>query len=105
MRKEGDRLIIEPVPPASFLAVLAALTRLTRIFHRSKTPHRSRSRSDAYLLDTDIVSDLVRSPQGQIAKRIAEVSETEVCKSSFRPVQSAGRCVANLHRERRLFRL
>ena len=26
MRKEGDRLIIEPVPPKSLLAVLATLT-------------------------------------------------------------------------------
>jgi antitoxin VapB len=28
MRKEGDRLIIEPAPPKSLLAVLAALTPL-----------------------------------------------------------------------------
>jgi antitoxin VapB len=28
MRKEGDRLIIEPVPPKSLLAVLATLTPL-----------------------------------------------------------------------------
>lgn len=35
----------------------------------------------AYLLDTNIVSDLVRNPQGRIATRIAEVGETEVCTS------------------------
>lgn len=35
----------------------------------------------AYLLDTNIVSDLVRNPQGRIATRIANVGETEVCTS------------------------
>ena len=34
-----------------------------------------------YLLDTMIVSDLVRNPQGRIAQRVAEVGETEVCTS------------------------
>lgn len=34
-----------------------------------------------YLLDTNILSDLVRHPQGQVAKRIAEVGEAAVCTS------------------------
>lgn len=34
-----------------------------------------------YLLDTNIVSDLVRHPQGRIALRIAEVGEAQVCTS------------------------
>jgi len=34
-----------------------------------------------YLLDTNIVSDLVRNPQGQIADRIREVGEAQVCTS------------------------
>ncbi len=34
-----------------------------------------------YLLDTNIVSDLVRNPQGQIADRIREVGEEPVCTS------------------------
>lgn len=34
-----------------------------------------------YLLDTNIVSDLVRHPQGQIAERIQKVGETQVCTS------------------------
>ncbi len=34
-----------------------------------------------YLLDTNIISDLVRRPQGQVASRIAEVSEDSVCTS------------------------
>jgi tRNA(fMet)-specific endonuclease VapC len=34
-----------------------------------------------YLLDTNIVSDLVRNPQGRIAERIREVGETQVCTS------------------------
>ena len=34
-----------------------------------------------YLLDTNILSDLLRSPQGRIAKRIAKVGEARVCTS------------------------
>jgi tRNA(fMet)-specific endonuclease VapC len=33
------------------------------------------------LLDTNIVSDLVRNPQGQSAQRIAEIGEDAVCTS------------------------
>lgn len=42
----------------------------------------SRSRSEAhYLLDTDIVSGLVRHPQVRVAQRIAAVGEDRVCTS------------------------
>jgi tRNA(fMet)-specific endonuclease VapC len=34
-----------------------------------------------YLLDTNIVSHLVRSPQGQVTRRIREVGEAQVCTS------------------------
>jgi tRNA(fMet)-specific endonuclease VapC len=34
-----------------------------------------------YLLDTNMVSDLVRNPQGAIAERIKSVGETEVATS------------------------
>lgn len=34
-----------------------------------------------YLLDTNVVSDLVRNPQGKIAKRVAAVGESQVCTS------------------------
>jgi tRNA(fMet)-specific endonuclease VapC len=34
-----------------------------------------------YLLDTNIVSDLVRNPQGRVTQRIREVGETQVCTS------------------------
>jgi tRNA(fMet)-specific endonuclease VapC len=34
-----------------------------------------------YLLDTNIVSDLVRNPQGKIAEQIFTVGETKVCTS------------------------
>jgi tRNA(fMet)-specific endonuclease VapC len=34
-----------------------------------------------YLLDTNIISDLVRNPQGKVAKRIAKVGEDNVCTS------------------------
>lgn len=34
-----------------------------------------------YLLDTSIVADLIRHPQGMIAKRIAEIGEEQVATS------------------------
>ena len=37
--------------------------------------------SRSYLLDTNIVSDLVRHPQGVVAARISETGEHEICTS------------------------
>ena len=34
-----------------------------------------------YLLDTNIVSDLVRNPQGRIARHIRKIGEGQVCTS------------------------
>jgi tRNA(fMet)-specific endonuclease VapC len=34
-----------------------------------------------YLLDTNIISDLVRNPKGRVAKRIRQVGESNVCTS------------------------
>ena len=34
-----------------------------------------------YLLDTNIVSDLIRNPQGRIAEHIRKVGEAQVCTS------------------------
>lgn len=34
-----------------------------------------------YLLDTNVISDLVRNPQGKVARRIREVGEARVCTS------------------------
>jgi len=34
-----------------------------------------------YMLDTNILSDLIRNPQGKAARRIAKVGETSVCTS------------------------
>ena len=39
------------------------------------------TKSFRYLLDTNILSDLVRQPQGAIARRIAEVGEETICTS------------------------
>lgn len=35
-----------------------------------------------YMLDTNIISDLIKNPQGKAARRIAEVGEQNVCTSS-----------------------
>lgn len=34
-----------------------------------------------YMLDTNIISDLIRNPQGKAARRIAKVGEDTVCTS------------------------
>ena len=34
-----------------------------------------------YLLDTNVISDLVRNPQGRVAQRIRGVGEAQVCTS------------------------
>lgn len=34
-----------------------------------------------YLLDTNIISDLIRNPKGKVAKHIARVGEKNVCTS------------------------
>ena len=34
-----------------------------------------------YMLDTNIVSDLIRNPQGRAAKRIAKMGENNICTS------------------------
>ena len=34
-----------------------------------------------YMLDTNIISDLIRNPQGRAAKRIAKVGEHNICTS------------------------
>lgn len=34
-----------------------------------------------YLLDTNIISDLIRNPQGKAARRIARVGEDSICTS------------------------
>jgi len=39
------------------------------------------TKSFHYLLDTNILSDLVRQPQGVIARRIAEAGEETICTS------------------------
>lgn len=35
----------------------------------------------SYMLDTNIISDLIRNPQGKAAKRIAKVGEGTICTS------------------------
>lgn len=34
-----------------------------------------------YLLDTNVVSDLIRNPEGRVAQHISEVGEAQVCTS------------------------
>ncbi|HXY98995.1 MAG TPA: type II toxin-antitoxin system VapC family toxin [Stellaceae bacterium] len=53
-----------------------------------------------YLLDTNIVSDLVRNPQGRIAGHIGDVGEAQICTSII--VAAELRYGATKRRSRRL---
>ena len=82
MRKEGATLIIEPVPPRSLLALLATLPRLDEEFPTIGDPLPEFRRAlMRYLLDTNIVSDVVRNPQGRAAEHVSRVGEAQVCTS------------------------
>ena len=82
MRKEGDKLIVEPVPPKSLLGVLATLTPLDEDFPEISDLQSARRRTlMRYLLDTNIVSELIRNPQGRVTERIREVGEAQVATS------------------------
>ena len=69
MRKEGDRLIIEPTPPKSLLALLTTLSPLDEDFppipELALDPVDLRS-----LLETNVVCDLIGNPQGRVARHI-----------------------------------
>jgi antitoxin VapB len=71
LRKDGNRLIIEPAPPRSLLALLATLQPIDEEFPPiPELPNDSAEMR--YLLDTNVVSDLVRRPQGAVAERIRQ---------------------------------
>lgn len=53
-----------------------------------------------YLLDTNIVSDLVRNPQGKVARHVRKVGEQHVCTSII--VAAELRYGADKKRSRRL---
>jgi predicted nucleic acid-binding protein len=44
-----------------------------------------------YLLDTNILSDLIRNPQGKAARRIAKVGEDGICTSIQNTARSGRR--------------
>ena len=39
------------------------------------------SQQNLYMLDTNIISDLMQHPQGEVAKQIAKVGENAICTS------------------------
>ena len=82
MRKEGDRLIIEPAPRlSSLLEYLKTLKPQTKTFLKSKASNPAGRSLMRYLLDTNIISDLVRNPEGAVAQRIAEAGHDNVLTS------------------------
>lgn len=84
MRKEGSRLIIEPAPPQSLLALLATLALVPRAFFAHSRPaSRSRRSLIRYLLDAHVASDRVRNAQANVAQRIRKVGENRACTMSF----------------------
>jgi len=45
-----------------------------------------------YMLDTNIISDLIRNPQGKAARQIASVGEHDVCTSIIVAAELRYRC-------------
>jgi len=65
----ANRLVIEPVASADLFALIKTMKRWKRIFPRSTIRCRRRGRCFArYMLDTNIISDLIRNPQGKAAE-------------------------------------
>lgn len=58
----------------------------------------------SYLLDTNILSDLVRHPQGAVAKRIAEVGEDAICTSIIVAAELPFQAVSTGHPQPRAHR-
>jgi antitoxin VapB len=81
MRKEGDRLIIGPREAKSLQTVLAKLKPLEEDFPPIPDPAPEAVDLMRYLLDTNVVSDLVRKPGGQVTRHIREIGEKSVCTS------------------------
>ena len=83
MRKEGERLVIEPAAPPSLLALLRTLKPIEEDFAPIPDPRAGGrgSLSAQFLLDTNIISDLVRDPQGRASAKIAELGEDAVATS------------------------
>ena len=48
-----------------------------------------------YMLDTNIISDLIRNPQGKAAKRIAKVGEDNICTSIIVAAELRYGCAKN----------
>ena len=48
-----------------------------------------------YLLDTNIISDLIKNPHGKVAKRIAKVGENSVCTSIIVAAELRYGCAKN----------
>jgi tRNA(fMet)-specific endonuclease VapC len=48
-----------------------------------------------YLLDTNIISDLIRNPQGRAAKRIAKAGEESICTSIIVAAELRYGCAKN----------
>ena len=48
-----------------------------------------------YMLDTNIISDLIRNPQGKAAKRIAKVGEDSICTSIIVAAELRYGCAKN----------
>jgi tRNA(fMet)-specific endonuclease VapC len=49
----------------------------------------------SYLLDTNIISHLIKNPQGKVAKRIAKVGENSVCTSIIVAAELRYGCAKN----------
>lgn len=89
IHREGSKLIIEPVlRPTNILELLAEWRQEAAAGARGSVPGHRRCPGSArgpavsgYLLDTNIISDLIRNPFGAAAQRIAQLGAKGICTS------------------------
>ena len=87
IHRDGVRLILEPVGKKNLLDVLAELEPLGPDdefpeIDQGLLPARDIDFvSRLYMLDTNIVSELVRNPHGLVTRRIAAVGQDTICVS------------------------
>ena len=83
MHRDGERLVIEPVRKRGLVALLKTMKPMKESIPEIDDPVADAGERvlTRYMLDTNIISDLIRNPQGKAAKRIAKVGEDNICTS------------------------
>jgi antitoxin VapB len=83
MHRDGDPLVIEPPRKRGLIALLATMKPLDEDFPEieDRPPGGGERVLTRYMLDTNIICDLILNPKGKAAKPIASIGEDNICTS------------------------